>query len=88
MWSVGCIIYEILHTLALKDSKEMDYLNRVLFPGDSSFPLSPRSQDKNEENQLSKNDQLKLIIEKLGPLEHEDICFLTDDEAFEYVAKL
>lgn len=45
MWSVGCILAEMLKTTdsyqGKKDEEEQGEFSRVLFTGTSCFPLSP-----------------------------------------------
>ena len=62
MWSVGCIIYELLihHQSDFVDAKRAE--NResekpILFQGESCFPLSPCDQNSNDELE---NSQLKV----------------------------
>lgn len=89
MWSMGCIMYELLN-YTLKD--ENKYTNKYLFEGTSCFPLSPCGQDKDllELHPSRKNDQLLLILQKLGPqaYSNESLSFLTTDWAIEYIKNL
>ena len=41
MWSVGCILHELLVCSDLKITKKFILENRYLFKGTSCFPLSP-----------------------------------------------
>lgn len=40
MWGFGCILYELMK-LVSKEEVKLDYKHKVLFAGDSCFPLSP-----------------------------------------------
>lgn len=66
MWSVGCILAEMLNVTESQQKKETDELNRVLFTGSSCFPLSPcdemLSQNDEDFNIVSHDDQLVKII--------------------------
>ena len=76
MWSVGCIFAELLATLepnAPRDSK------RILFPGDSGYPVSATSNpddvdDRRLERELRKPaSMLTLIFSVLGTPTYQDI---------------
>jgi serine/threonine protein kinase len=44
MWSVGCILYELMKLVEDKNYPDNDTEKRtVLFQGDSCFPLSPHT---------------------------------------------
>jgi len=84
IWSLGCVFAEMLYCLYYDSMKTND---RVIFPGKSCYPLSPQKNSMNQ-NSIAKNDQLKLIIETLGQLNHHDTSFVTDSLALEYLEKL
>jgi hypothetical protein len=42
MWGLGCSFYELFSAVTIKDKK--DSFDHILFPGESSFPLSPLKQ--------------------------------------------
>lgn len=95
MWSLGCIIYElILYTL--KADKNFEYKDfqkvRYLFQGGSCFPLSPCKTTNNIEagqnNQVGKTDQVKVILKTLGPQSDSDLSFVTSNHAIRYVRDL
>ena len=48
MWSLGCVIFEILQMArpAQSPAAPTAYTDRVLFPGDSCFPLSMRNNGR------------------------------------------
>lgn len=76
MWGVGCIMFEMLRCCESKYQKLPDnqkYKDRVLFPGTSCFPLSPCTKTRETDESkcarvISKNDQLKLIVQHFGGL--------------------
>ena len=83
VWSVGCIFAELLATLepeAPRDSK------RILFPGDSGYPVSATSNpddvdDRRLERELAKPaSMLTLIFSILGTPSHADIEGVTESE--------
>ena len=42
IWSLGCILFELIYSSnPYHDCKEYDVKNRVLFKGDSCYPMSP-----------------------------------------------
>lgn len=65
MWSLGCIVFEMLMYL-LHNKDDEAYYNehfqalRFLFQGDSCFPLSPKDKNKNPESSkkttIARND--------------------------------
>jgi serine/threonine protein kinase len=80
MWSFGCVLAELLFVISNAGNNNT---KRVLFPGKFCFPLSPKMSQNS--STISKKDQLKVIINVLGHLNEEDISFVTDDEALEYL---
>jgi mitogen-activated protein kinase 1/3 len=58
-----------------------------LFPGTSCFPLSPDQNTKSKMNgfPVTKKDQLNMILEVLGTPKEDDVAFITDDKAHEYL---
>jgi hypothetical protein len=55
--------------------------DRFLFPGSSCFPLSPCEKMKNsksDKNIVSKQDQLKVILEIMGDQNEMDTSFVTE----------
>lgn len=85
IWSLGCIFAELLQMLPeLGLSPE----NRApLFPGTSCFPLSPDSNAKILKCgfPISQMDQLIVIIKVLGFPKEEDLQFVTDQKAQDYL---
>lgn len=66
---------------------------KALFPGESCFPISPTTAKQQEENLIispsglpcSSKDQLAKILSILGTPNEEDISFITDNKALEYI---
>lgn len=85
VWSVGCIFAELLGMM--KESAPTYLDRRPLFPGKSCFPLSPDKHAKEEKSgfPVSKNDQLAVIFQVIGTPNEDDISFVTDTKAIEYL---
>lgn len=88
VWGVGCIMAEML----TKGKEHHDDPNTIkdqpLFPGKSCFPLSPDKLQKKEALQkfpFSDKDQLNVIIDVLGSPTEEDLSFVTDQTAINYL---
>lgn len=75
LWSLGCVVIEMLNHLTLaKMGVKPNILNLVPFRGDSCFPLSPIGPVQQADQRLvSKDDQLKCILRKMGRLSAEDM---------------
>ena len=66
MWSLGCILYELL-SAALETTEEArkeckDKFRHVLFKGNHCFPLSPKAKD-GAGMKFDEQDQLHAIVE-------------------------
>lgn len=64
------------------------FLDRCpLFPGQSCFPLSPESSGKVNKSGFptSDQDQINMIFQILGTPSKEDMDFITDPKAVEYL---
>ena len=64
---------------------------RILFPGQSSYPLSPNNESQEMEQGdpvISENDQMIKVLEKINIDSERDTCFLTDEDQIEYVKQL
>ena len=72
MWSVGCVLAELLACINGKKVKEM---KRVLFKADYCNPLSP--QDETDANEKSQ-DMLECIIRNIGFPTIQDQSFISD----------
>jgi len=84
-WSVGCIFAELLGMLKENAPTFMD--RSPLFPGSSCFPLSPDKSAIISKSGFphSHSDQLMVIFKVLGTPVGEDIDFVTDTKAIEYL---
>mmetsp|Transcript_25191 Transcript_25191/g.18987 ORF Transcript_25191/g.18987 Transcript_25191/m.18987 type:complete len:217 (+) Transcript_25191:92-742(+) len=83
IWSVGCIFGELLSML--KENVPIFLDRKPLFPGSSCFPLSPDSNVKKLGMQVSKMDQLNVIFDFIGTPNKDDVSFVTDHKALEYL---
>ena len=86
VWAVGCIFAELLSMIQENAASPTD--RRPLFPGGSCFPLSPdnsNSQKTTNGFPQTVNDQLAVIFNVIGSPNEEDISFLTDQKALQYV---
>lgn len=88
VWSLGCIFGELM-TL-LKDNCFNPLDRKPLFPGKSCFPLSPPKDQSslpktNHGYPVDSRDQLNLIFDVIGTPSDEDMNFITDQHAKEYL---
>lgn len=85
MWSIGCIFAELLGMM--KSSSHSFMERKPLFPGKSCFPLSPAKDLTEQRNgfPFSTNDQLAVIFNVIGTPTEEDMSFVTDQKASEYL---
>lgn len=58
-----------------------------MFPGDSCYPISPKIPEEENRVKISGDDQLMKIIETLGVPNEDDISFLKDSSASNYLKK-
>ncbi len=88
MWSLGCIFAELLQMMSEHAESVLD--RAPLFPGTSCFPLSPDSNAKIVKCgfPISKMDQLIVIVKTMGFPSKDDLTFITDKKALEYVNAL
>jgi mitogen-activated protein kinase 1/3 len=67
IWSTGCVLSELLNC---SSNYKIPAEERYVFTGNSCFPLSPTTKMKENSDDrkviLSKNDQLKVILQILG----------------------
>lgn len=61
--------------------------SKIMFRGDSCFPISPLRQDDGDESniQISISDQIIKILEVIGTQQTQDTEFITDDQALTYL---
>jgi serine/threonine protein kinase len=62
VWSLGCILFELFKQSKL-NSNSIKVSRDVLFRGDSCFTYSPLVQEKGKGLNVSKHDQMKLILQ-------------------------
>lgn len=85
VWSLGCIYAELMGMLK---EHAPTFLDRgPLFPGTSCFPLSPDSNARAKKSgfPVTHQDQLNIIFSILGTPSDEDLEFVSDDKALEYL---
>ena len=85
VWSIGRIFAELL---SMMKSNAPTFIDRKpLFPGKSCFPLSPAKDLTEQRNgfPFSTSDQLAVIFNVIGTPNEEDMSFVTDQKAIEYL---
>lgn len=82
---MGCIFAELLNMMKENAPTFLD--RSPLFPGTSCFPLSPERSAiaKKGGFPYSNTDQLSVIFSVLGSPTDEDMDFVTDKKAIEYL---
>ena len=85
IWSVGCIFAELL--LMVRANLSNPQKRKALFPGSSCFPLTP---DENTMNMVGglpsgEGDQMNLILKVLGNPKAEELSFINDEKAQNYI---
>ena len=94
IWSIGCILFEIMNCTVKKktnDSSKKSLVKAkiIAFKGDSCYPLSPVKQKDGSENiQISQNDQMFKIFEKLGQSDDFDLSFVKNEVLLKYIAEV
>jgi mitogen-activated protein kinase 1/3 len=85
LWSIGCIFAELLSMMKGNSPTFMD--RKPLFPGKSCFPLSPAKDLTEQRNgfPFSTNDQLAVIFNVIGTPDEDEMSFVTDQKAIEYL---
>jgi len=88
MWAAGCVFAELLEMN--KDNQPDISKRSPLFPGKSCFPLSPSANPTETVlgMPVSPNDQLRVIISSFSQLDSDDLNFLNDQRAEDYVNAL
>jgi len=81
MWSVGCILSELL--MMVGDGGRVEQRS-PLFPGRSCFPLSARDPEAYKDSL----DQLNCIFSVIGTPTHDEVAKVRDHEARAYLEKL
>lgn len=85
VWSLGCIYAELLGMLK---EHAPTFLDRgPLFPGTSCFPLSPDTNARAKKSgfPVTHQDQLNIIFTVIGTPKSNDLAFVSDDKAMEYL---
>jgi len=85
VWSVGCIFAELLSMI--KENAPTYSDRSPLFPGKSCFPLSPdhKVTAKKGGYPTTHTDQLNVIFDVIGTPTEEEMVFVTDPKAVEYL---
>jgi mitogen-activated protein kinase 1/3 len=85
IWSIGCIFAELISMMKENAPTFLD--RKPLFPGQSCFPLSPTSEPTQKKNGFPTNinDQLNVIFDVIGTPTEEDLSYVTDGKALEYL---
>mmetsp|Transcript_35684 Transcript_35684/g.54611 ORF Transcript_35684/g.54611 Transcript_35684/m.54611 type:complete len:230 (+) Transcript_35684:329-1018(+) len=88
IWSIGCIIAEILLSQEIY-SLNSDYsYERYLFKATSCYPLSPVSELKDKEDLLDRIENLdlvKVILSILGDQRGYDLSYISSHQLHKYV---
>lgn len=84
VWSVGAIFAEML---TMMEQNDMPYNRRKpFFPGRSCYPLSPdKKKGQEKKRKVGDEDQLNIIIQKIGPLTEDDMSFLSASKQSHYL---
>ena len=86
IWAIGCIFHELEAALIVHHNKEKEH--KILFQGQSCYPLSPNYNEK-KEIEVTKTDQLVKILKTLGTNQDDQFDFLGDEyETKLYINKL
>ncbi len=88
IWGAGCVFAELLEMV--KENQPDLSKRSALFPGLSCFPLSPslNPTEKVLGMPVSPHDQLSVIMEVFGTPNVNDLSFLNDQRAEDYVKSL
>lgn len=84
IWSLGCVLGELLLFLKSKDSDSSQ-----VFKGKYCHPLSPRPESKDAKSKsdylICHKDQMSQILKVIGPLSIEDVSFVTEEASLDYL---
>lgn len=83
MWSVGCILGELLG--CLQDQINPKRNIRILFNGHACYPLSPKKEDPSSQHRIT--DQIEAIIKKVGFPSPADQSFIKEQPTLSYLNK-
>jgi len=86
IWAAGCVFAELLQ-MNVADQSNKNFRGPI-FPGTSCFPLSPNTKTTRRIANLpsSPRDQMNVILRVLGKPKIENLSFITDARAKEYVS--
>lgn len=65
--------------------RSQDSLKGPLFPGDFCYPLSPLQQKNLKDSIINPFDQLNMILEIIGTPSEEDLLFIENPSAKDYI---
>ena len=82
IWSLGCILAELLKLLLPSESNNKDEPNQM-FAGETCYPLSPLKDVVL--GHIDYNDQLRYILDVVQKPDEHDLAFITEASAIEYV---
>ena len=90
MWSVGCILYELLSVsmesqAQIKANKD-DQWRHILFKGKYSFPLSPNPKCRDDSNTFDKHDQMFQVLQQMDKLTDYDLSGYRNSNCRQYMA--
>lgn len=85
--TLSCSVAIFLTQGMIKEHAATCFDRGPLFPGTSCFPLSPDTTSKTKINgfPVTKQDQLNMIFQVRGTPSVEDLEFISDDKALEYL---
>jgi len=81
LWSLGCILVELIQCSDEYNTSSKANHNRYLFKGTSCYPLSPQLDESKVDYQegvpMEETDLLRLILNVLGEQNSKDLSFIT-----------
>lgn len=88
VWSLGCIFAELLNCMKKPEGELIP--RKPFFPGHSCFPLSPDKEAPVTKSgfPVGNKDQLIMIVDKLGTPSKQDLDFISDQGALNYILSL
>jgi mitogen-activated protein kinase 1/3 len=90
IWSVGCVFAELMSMM--KENVKIHTQRKPLFPGNRCYPLSPVNANGIKLNKkgfpVDKSDQLNMIFDVIGTPNDEDLGFISNNKALEYIKSL
>jgi mitogen-activated protein kinase 1/3 len=83
VWSIGCILAELFQMVKSVCPETRD--RGPLFPGDSCYPLSPKTRGTHT---TSAQDQLRVIFRVIGAPSDEDLAAMDNPAAVDYIRSM